>query len=455
MSKLDDQVREQERVAKERERFKSKARAEGWQKYLRLTANRKEFRGDYANVFIAFEHHPELQGLVRYNELTRRIELQRAPPWRTLTPGSDWLDDDDVDLANLLQCLDIPVNSEKTVSRVVHSVAGKNSFHPVRDWLRTLKWDGEPRIKDVLIEVLGASGNGEYLGGVLRRFLISAVARVMRPGCKADHMLVLVGSQGVGKSTFAQVLGAPWTVESNSQFGTKDAIQELEGAWIIEVGELSSLSRSRIEVMNHFVSRVVDHYRQSYGRSVVNQLRSCVFLGTTNEIRFLRDYTGNRRFWPIVCGQIDLRLLRDNLAQLWAEAVAAYDAGEQWYLTKAEEKLAASVQEEHRVVSEVEEDVRLWLERCLEATPQPITVTTVNEVYEAICGEHERHNIGARRQLETSIGHAMRRAGWVCIGRRGKYRRTTYQFVAEATGDNIDNLITISTHRDETTGPGI
>lgn len=430
-------MRDEERRESERKKFVEKALRDGWQKNLRTAPGKKTFMGDFANVFIAFEHHPELQGLVRFNELAVRIELQRPPPWRTLTRGIEWGDDDDVDLSNLLQRDHVPVNSERTVARVVHSVACKNSFHPVRDWLRTLTWDGEPRIREVMIEVLGAAGNGDYLGGVLTRFLISAVARAMKPGCKCDTMLVLVGAQGAGKSTFAQVLGAPWTVESNSTFGTKDSIQELEGAWMIEVGELSSLTRSRIEVMNHFVSRVADHYRKSYGRWVVDQLRSCVFVGTTNEFKFLRDYTGNRRFWPIVCGDIDLKLLKDNRAQLWAEAVALYDAGEQWHLTKAEEKLAKEVQENHRAVSELEEDVRAWLDQCLVATPAPITCTTVSDVFDAIAGEHERHTLNARRQVETAIGYAMRRAGWVCTGRHGKARRTVYRYVDPLEGDNL------------------
>jgi putative DNA primase/helicase len=322
----------------------------------------------------------------------------------------------------------------------------------VRDWLRTLKWDNEPRIKEVLIEVLGAKGNGDYLGGVLRRFMISAVARVMQPGCKADCMLILVGPQGISKSTFTRVLGEPWTIESNSAFGSKDAIQELEGAWLIELGELSSLSRARIEVMNHFVTRVIDHYRPSYGRSVINQPRSSVFIGTTNEPKFLRDYTGNRRSWPITCGDINLKLLRDNREQLWAEAVAAYDAGEQWYLTKAEEKLAQEVQEDHRVISEAEEDVRDWLERCLEAAPKAITETTVTQVFEAICGEHERRNLQARRQMEIAIGHAIRKCGWECLGRRGKGRRTTYRWPG-VTGDNGDIQNGHSTYAEVASSP--
>jgi predicted P-loop ATPase len=451
MSKLDDIAREQERVAekakelekkaeRKAEQKKKKQHAEGWQKKLRSTTNGKELRGDFANVFLAFEHCPKLIGLIRYNQLSRCVELQRAPPWRTLTDGIEWSDDDDIDLANFLQLEDIPVTNERMVARVAHSVATKNSFHPVADWLRSLKWDGEPRIKEVLIETLGAQGDAEYLNGVLRRFLISAVARAFKPGTKCDHMLVLIGPQGTSKSTFAQVLGGKWAVESNSTFGTKDSIQELEGAWIIEVGELSSLSRSRLDTMNHYVSRLVDHFRPSYGRAVVNQKRSCVFIGTTNEIKFLRDYTGGRRFWPIMCGEINLQLLRDNLEQLWAEAVAAFNAGEQWYLTKAEEKLAANIQEGHRVISEIEEDVRGWLENCLLETPKPRTTTTVNDVFNAIAGDHERRNLSARRQVEQAIAQAMRRAGWVCKGRHGQMRRTYYEYTPPEGGDEGDEV---------------
>jgi putative DNA primase/helicase len=389
--------------------------------------------GDAKNVRFALENAPELLGIVRHNDLTRRIEFESRPPWRTLTRGNEWTDDDEIDLACWLQEKLIPVRSDNIVARCVHAHAIKNATHPVRDWLRSLEpWDGQQRITEILIEVLQAQGDGRYLDGVLRRFMISAVARVMKPGCKADHMIVLVGSQGSRKSSFALLLGQPWGVEANSSFGSKDAIAELDGAWVIEVGELAGMRRSEVETVKNFVSKQVDRYRPAYGRAVIDQPRSCVFVGTTNEDKFLLDYTGNRRFWPVKCtGRIDLALLERSRAALWAEALAAYDAGEQWYLTADEERLATTAQEQHRVVTEIEQDVATYLDTLLVASWRPEKRTTVLDVYRSICGDRDVENLSARRQMETAIGQAIRRCGWTCVGRVGKDRRTTYEYRAE------------------------
>jgi putative DNA primase/helicase len=313
--------------------------------------------------------------------------------------------------------------------------------HPVRDWLDALEWDGEPRITEVLIEVLCAKGESVYLAGVLRRFMIAAVARVMKPGCKADNMLVLVGAQGGGKSTFARVLGEPWSVESHSTFGSKDAAQELDGAWIVEVAELSGMRKSEVETVKNFISKTSDHYRPAYGRHVIDQPRSCVFIGTTNEDKFLVDYTGNRRFWPILCsGRVDLKLLQNARDQLWAEARSAFAAGEQWYLTAKEAEIAANVQEGHRVVSEVEQEVANILERKVKERGTLPPTVSVLELFRAICGvDKDTENLSARRQMETAIGQAVKRSGWVSVGRRGEYRSTTYQYVQPDPPANLSN----------------
>lgn len=464
MTILDDEKREAERRDNVRDIATARGKKSGkkagrpprpprdyssdWRANLRKNPAGNALLGDIKNVFLSLEHAPELVGLLRFNELSKRVEFTRPPPWRTLTRGHVWLDDDDVDLCGWLQQWDVPVRGDGGVSRVAHAFAMRSSYHPVRDWLNSLEWDGEPRIGEVMLNILNATGNAEYIKGVLRRFMLSAVARAMEPGCKVDNMLVLVGAQGLRKSTFARELCSPWALESNSTFGTKDAIAELEGAWLVEVAELSSLRRSEIETVKNFVSKQSDHYRPAYGRAVVDQPRTCVFLGTTNEERFLLDYTGNRRFWPVVCGaQLDLPLLRAERSKLWAEAVAAYRSGEQWFLTREEEQLAARAQEAHRIVGQVEEDVTAHLSALLSAytsrqlvakQPLPPLQTSVKEVFRAICGERELDSLNARRQMETAIGQAIRRAGWLCVGRRGVEKRTTYEH-KEAGQANMDN----------------
>lgn len=442
MSQLDDTLREQKRLASVAQLHADEARERmDWRKHLRRTSSGRELLGDVHNIRLAFEHAPELAGLLRYNELARRVELTRAPPWRTLSSGASWRDDDDIDLVSWLQQWNVPARGDATISRIVHAEANRSCVHPVRDWLGSLEWDGEPRIVEVLIEVLCAKGDSIYLAGALRRFLISAVARVMRPGCQADHMLVLVGGQGGGKSTFARVLGAPWTVESHSTFGSKDAAQELDGAWIVEVAELSGMRKSEVEVVKNFISKQSDHYRPAYGRHVIDQPRTCVFIGTTNEEKFLVDYTGNRRFWPIRCdGRINVKLLTDARDQLWAEARSAFEAGEQWHLSAEEARIAANVQESHRVVSEVEQGVANILERKVKGGWTVPPTVSVLELFREICGvERDTENLSARRQMETAIGQAVKRSGWVSVGRRGEYRSTTYQYVPPDPAANLSN----------------
>lgn len=442
MSELDKGTREQKRLASVAKLHEDRARQDmDWRRNLRRTSSGKELLGDVHNIRLAFEHAPELAGLLRMNELAHRVELTRDPPWRTLTSGASWRDDDDIDLVSWLQEWTIPARSDGTMTRIVHAEATRNPVHPVREWLQGLTWDGGPRIKEVLIEVLSAKGDPLYLEAVLRRFMIGAVARVMRPGCKCDHMLVLVGAQGGGKSSFARVLGAPWTVESHSTFGSKDAAQELDGAWIVEVAELSGMRKSEVETVKNFISKQSDHYRPAYGRHVIDQPRTCVFIGTTNEEKFLVDYTGNRRFWPIRCtDRVDLKLLFDSREQLWAEARSAFESGEQWHLTAEEARLAANVQEDHRVVGEVEHAVASILEAKIKSRWTVPPTVSVLELFREICGvDRDSENLSARRQMETAIGQALKRSGWVHVGRRGEYRSTTYQYVPSDSAANLSN----------------
>lgn len=430
MTEIDKAIREQDRIAKVATLMSKEERSRtDWRRNLRKKKN--QLLGDVQNISLALQHAPELDGMLRMNELSHRIEFLRPPPWRTLTRGNEWMDDDDVDLAAWLQDWEVPVRSELTVSRVVRAHASKRPYNPVREWLDKLTWDGEPRISEVLIEVLSAKGNGLYLSSVLRRFMISAVARAMKPGCKADYMLVLVGDQGRQKSSFVHALGEPWTADANSAFGTKDAIAELDGVWIMELGELSGMKKSEVETVKFFVSRQVDRYRPAYARAAINQPRSCVFVGTTNEHKFLMDSSGNRRFWPVQCAdRIDLKLLREHRDMLWAEAVAAWRAGEPWYLTGDEARLAHQVQEDHRIVSELEADVAEKLEYIrVGRTIAPSNRTTVAEVYELLVGDRER-GMANRRMMETNIAAAIRACGWVYVGRLGAARRSTYEYRA-------------------------
>ncbi len=228
--------------------------------------------------------------------------------------------------------------SVQQVSAAVQSVAEENSYHPIRDYLKSLQWDGIPRLEHWLHDFLGAQDN-EYTAGVGRLFLIGMVARVMEPGCKNDHVLILEGSQGIRKSTACKVLAGGSRYFSDSlppiRDGSKDLASHLAGKWVIEVAELSATSRADTEALKSFLTRTHEGYRPAYGRNEVRQPRQCVFIGTTNRTEYLRDATGDRRFWPVKCGlnsePCDIDGLQEARDQLFAEAFHLYQSGEKWW----------------------------------------------------------------------------------------------------------------------------
>lgn len=228
--------------------------------------------------------------------------------------------------------------SVQHVSAAVQSVAEENAYHPIREYLNGLQWDGIPRLEHWLHDFLGAQDN-EYTAGVGRLFLIGMVARVMEPGCKNDHVLILEGSQGIRKSTACKVLAGGSRYFSDGlppiRDGSKDLASHLAGRWVIEVAELSATSRADTEALKSFLTRSHEIYRPAYGRNDITQPRQCVFIGTTNRSEYLRDSTGDRRFWPVLCGlngePVDIDGLQEARDQLFAEAFHLYRRGEKWW----------------------------------------------------------------------------------------------------------------------------
>jgi putative DNA primase/helicase len=310
------------------------------------------------NASIVFRLDPAWKGRLRLDEFAHQLTID----------GRDLVDGDELRATAWLDKhyqIDIPVG---TVSGAMKIVAEENTVHPVRDYLGALEWDGVERVDRWLSLYCGAPDK-TIVRAYSRRWMISAVARVMQPGCKVDTTLIIQGIQGALKSTAFEVLASvPWFSDTGVDLRNKDAMQVIRGVWVYEFAELDAVRRSDQTAVKAFLTSKVDRFRPSHARHVIRSERQCVIVGTTNELGFLRDSTGSRRFWPVQVGTVDIEGLRDVRDQLWAEAVAAFDAGEQWWLTEEEE--------ERRVRSEylfVEEDawteaIVLWL--CKQPEPR-------------------------------------------------------------------------------------
>jgi putative DNA primase/helicase len=288
--------------------------------------------------------------------------------------------------------------ADKLVNIAVDDVGQRCRVSVLRDWLEGLKWDGTARIETWLATYIGAADT-PYHRAVGKWWLISAVARGVKPGCKADHAIVLEGGQGIGKSSALRTLaGEDWFSDTAADLSTKDAMQDLPGNWIIELGELAALRRtSDIQAVKFFLSKCDDKYRPSYGRRSVRVPRQCVFAGTINDDEYLMDETGNRRFWPVRCGTIDLEGLARDRDQLWAEAVALYRAGERWWPLRGEEAMCATEQERRTT-----DPTDPWLQPIAEwIQANAIRETTIWDVLERClkvgglsCGKREQMRVG-------------------------------------------------------------
>jgi predicted P-loop ATPase len=290
-----------------------------------------------ANALFALRFGKAWQGVLAYDEFALTAMLMLPPPWQA---GANqwvpkrWSDVDDAHTTEWLHLHEIFVPLH-VAAVAAQAVAQDQSFHPVRDYLEGLKWDGTPRVAGFMNTYFGAEATG-YHSSIGMCLLISAVARVMSPGCKADHVPILESGQGKFKSTALEVLGSPWFSDDIAELGSKDSAMQVRSTWIIEIAELASMHRGEVERVKAFTSRRIDRFRPSYGKHVIEQPRQCVFVGTTNDTAYLKDATGARRFWPAKCGLIDIAALRRDRDQLWAEAVHLYNAGVPWWLSDAE-----------------------------------------------------------------------------------------------------------------------
>ncbi|MCZ7641875.1 MAG: virulence-associated E family protein [Pseudorhodoplanes sp.] len=232
----------------------------------------------------------------------------------------------------------------------------------MREYLDGLEWDGTTRLDRWLTTYLGAA-DSVYVRAVGARWLISAVARIYVPGCQADCALILEGPQGIRKSSALAALARPWFTDRLSELGSKDAAIETRGVWIIELAELDTMSRAEVGTIKAFMSRRQDRFRPPYGKRLVDLPRQCVFAGSINpEGGYLKDATGGRRFWPVVCGTIDLNALERDRDQLWAEARDRFRRHEPWWLETRELDALAAEQQAERYQGDAWDDlIRTYL----------------------------------------------------------------------------------------------
>ena len=333
------------------------------------------------NVLTILENDPQLHDIVIFDEFSNRLYVMGKLPWDSSGKRRDWKDADDAGLRCYMEKV-YNITGKERITDGFQLYCEMHKTNLVQEFLHGLPaWDGVHRLDTLFIDYLGAADT-PYTRAVARKSLTAAVARAMQPGVKYDTMPILVGSQGIGKSTLLRLLGADWFNDSLNTFEGKEACEMIQGSWIIELQELNGLNRSEENAVKQFLSKTDDIYREPYGRRTGRYPRRCVFFGTTNDDEFLRDKTGARRFLPIDCcaSQSTKSVFRDlagEVPQIWAEAVVCWQLGEALYLDDPEvAAMAKAVQEAHAIHSAKEGIIRDFLEKEIPDNWERIDLTT-------------------------------------------------------------------------------
>lgn len=409
--------------------------ASNWTDKLKMT-DKGVLVQSIENAVTVLSNDPDLVGCIALNELQNNIVAVKRLPWRDVGKESPWVDADDAQLRLYLEQR-YGLTSKDRIFDAVNVVAQVNRFHPIRDYLAGCSWDGVPRVDTLLVDYLGADDT-EYTRAVTRKTLVAAVARIYNPGCKFDYMLTLQGRQGLGKSAIIAKLGGPWYSDTLTTVTGKEAYEQLVGVWIMEVGELAGMRIAESNAVKQFISKASDRYRPAYGRRIQDFPRQCIFIGTTNEMQFLRDSTGNRRFWVVATPNDPARdmwtdLDAETVKQVWAEARHYYQAGETLYLSRELEEQAQQVQEgfeeedphvglvaeflDRLLPTDWEErdlfDRRQWLESGAVGTVQRETVCTAEIWAEALDGDPRKFDRYAGMKVRAIMGKL---PGWRACG---------------------------------------
>lgn len=352
----------EEKFAEAKFEFAEEAKAEVPEEYdtswtEELDANTKgEYDNSANNLNIIIQHDQFLKDVFKLNIFDNKRYVTRSLPWRKVDTVEPLRDVDYSGVRNYIECVYGIVSSQK-VDDALALEFEKKKFHPIREYICAQKWDGIPRVNTLLIDYFGAEDNA-YTRAAIRKTLVAAVARVFEPGIKFDTALILVGEQGTYKSTFVKKLGMEWFSDTFTTVQGKESFEQIQGAWLIEMAELSGLKKAEVESIKHYISKREDMFRPAYGRTVETYKRQCVFFGTTNNKDFLRDPTGNRRFMPIdvrpeyATKSVNDDLTQDEVNQIWAEAYQLYLAKEPLYLVGDEDIIAKIEQHKHSEADE-------------------------------------------------------------------------------------------------------
>lgn len=323
---------------------------DGWKKSLEIDSNGK-YKNSRFNLLLILENDKNIKDVGRLNEFSDQWEINIMPPWRKEQDNDvQWTNSDQAQLRNYIS-LNYGIEHNNRLEDCQTALFYKNSYHPIKEYLKGLYWDKKPRVESIFIDFLGAEDN-LYSRTVTKKMLVAAIARIFRPGIKFDYVLVMVSGQGMSKSFILSRLAGEWFNESINSFKGDEALRKLQNCWIVELAELSAMKSSEIEEVKAFISTTVDTYRPKYEKSVRKFPRQCVFFGTTNNYEFLKDTTGGRRFWPLTVN-IEKRtmnpyveLTNEIIDQIWAEAYQLYLGGEKLYLE--DEKVLRTAEELQR-----------------------------------------------------------------------------------------------------------
>ncbi len=324
------------------------------------------------NIVLILDNDPFIKDRIAYNEFSNRLMIRDNLPWHSVenqAEGDPWQDSDDASLRHYIE-KGYGISHVQRVGDGLAIVGKRKKYHPIKEYFDRISWDGIPRVNELFIDYLGAAAT-DYVRTVTRKTLTAAVARIFCPGIKFDYMLVMVGPQGIGKSHIINILGQNWFSDSLNTVQGKEAYEQLQDAWIIEMAELSATKNAEAEAVKHFISKRTDNYRMAYGRNVMKIPRQCIFFGTTNDDEFLKDKTGNRRFWPVKVGANPIKknlwktMNQETIDNIWAEAFKIWQEGETLFLEGKIARTAAEIQKQHTDESSKAGMIKTYLEMLL------------------------------------------------------------------------------------------